>query len=208
MVVPAAVDHRQMPILIEPLEADHRRMKAKSMRRFQHFALRDAELRSRAVVRGIAIGHDRVQTVVAARQLDHDENSLGMRLDAGALERLRRQRRRRAAQHKRQSGADADAVQPADQKVATGTRRTHGHPFSWHLERSLPTCSNIDRRPRFAYPNWYCGVLKTRYSSSRSESSSSGPGCTRVVPSRPRRKSTSTARSFSPSGTDRNLRAR
>ena len=87
-----------------------------------HVAIRDPELRPGAVVRGVGVRNDRVQAVVAAGQLDDDEDPLGMLLDAGALERLRRERRRRAAQDERQSGADADAVQPAGEEVAAGAR--------------------------------------------------------------------------------------
>ena len=118
MVVAAAVDDRQQAVLVEPLEPDHRRMEAEAVGGLDDLALGDSQLRPSAVVRRVAVRHDGVQAVVAARQLDDDENPLGMLLDAGALERLRRQRRGRAAQDQRQAGADADAVQPAGQKVA------------------------------------------------------------------------------------------
>jgi hypothetical protein len=72
----------------------------------------------RAVIGRVAVGHDRVQPVVAAGQLDDDENALGMLLDARAFERLRRERCRCAAQDERQAGADADAVESPDQEVA------------------------------------------------------------------------------------------
>ena len=44
-----------------------------------------------------------------------------MLLDARAFERLRGQRRRRAAQDERQAGADADAVQAAREEIAART---------------------------------------------------------------------------------------
>ena len=70
------------------------------------------------VVRGVAKRHDGVQAVVATGQLDDDEDAVGMLLDARALERLRGERRRRAAQEQRQPRADTDAVHAADQEVA------------------------------------------------------------------------------------------
>ena len=118
MIVAAAVDDAEHAVLVQPLEADHRRMKAEAVGGLEHVALLDPELRPGAVVGRIAVRHDRVQPVVAAGQLDDDENALGMLLDARALERLRRERGRRAAQDERQPGADADAVQSAGEEIA------------------------------------------------------------------------------------------
>ena len=85
MVVAAAMDDRQQAVLVEPLEADHRRMEAEAVGGLDDLALGDSEFRPRAIVRGVAVRHDGVQAIVAARQLDDDENALGMRFDAGAL---------------------------------------------------------------------------------------------------------------------------
>ena len=127
MVVAAAVDDGEQAVFVEMLEADHRGMKAEAVGRFDHLVLGDAELRPRAVVRRIAVRHDGVQAVVAARQLDDDENALRTFFDARPLQGLRRQRGGRAAQHERQAGADADAVEPAGQKLASRTRTTHNN---------------------------------------------------------------------------------
>ena len=73
-------------------------------------------MRPGAVIRRVAERHDGVQPVVAARQFEDDEDPFGMLLDARALERLRGQRSRRAAEEHRKRGADADAVQPRARK--------------------------------------------------------------------------------------------
>ena len=60
-------------------------MEAEAVGGLDDLALRDAQLRPGAVVRRVAVRHDGVQAVVAARQLDDDEDPLGVLLDAGAL---------------------------------------------------------------------------------------------------------------------------
>ncbi len=118
MVVAATVDHRQVAILVESLEADHRRMEAKAVGDFDHLALGDPDLRPGPVVRRVAEGHDGVQSIIAAGQLNDDEDAVGMLFDTGALQRLRRERRRCAAEDQRQHAADTDAVHPADEEIA------------------------------------------------------------------------------------------
>src|SRR6266487_3093942 len=114
-------------------------MKSESLCAFQQFALRNPELRPGAIVGRIAIRHDRVETVVTARQFDRHEYPLGMLLDAGAFERLRGKSRRRAIQHQRQTRSNANAVEATDQKVATRTRTIHVHPFTRHHQYSYPS---------------------------------------------------------------------
>ena len=118
MIVAAAVHDAEHAVLVQPLEADHRGMKAEPLGGLEHVAILDPEIRPGAVIRRVAVRHDRVQPVVAAGQLDDDENALGVLLDARAFERLRRERGRCAAQDERQAGADADAVQSPDQEIA------------------------------------------------------------------------------------------
>jgi hypothetical protein len=120
MVVAAAVDDPKHPVLVEPLEPDHRRMKAEALAGLDRVVLCDSKLRPCAVVGRIAVRHDRVQAVVAAGQLDHDEDPLGVLLDAGPGECLRREGGRRPAENQRQAGADADAVQALGQEFAAG----------------------------------------------------------------------------------------
>ena len=54
MVVAAAVHDGHQAILVEPLEADHRRMKSKAIGEFDRLAFGNAEIRSGAIVGGIA----------------------------------------------------------------------------------------------------------------------------------------------------------
>src|SRR4029079_9313737 len=119
MLVSAAVDYAEHAVLVETFEAEHRRMKAETVCRLDGVALLDPQLRTRAVVRWIAIRHDRVQAVVATGQLDDHENTLGMPFDAGAFERLRRQGSGGAAQDHRERSANTDAIQSANEKFAT-----------------------------------------------------------------------------------------
>src|SRR4051812_22251945 len=95
-------------------------MEPKAVRRLQHLALPDAKLWPRAVVDRIAVRHDRVQPVVAARELDDHEDALGVALDAGAFKCLCRKRGGRAAQDDRQRGAGADAVESTNEEFAAG----------------------------------------------------------------------------------------
>src|SRR5439155_22090833 len=113
MIVAAAVNDAEHAVLVESLEADHRRMKTESFGGLEHLAILDPEFRSGAVVGRIAVGYDGIQPVIASGQLDDDEDAFRVLLDAGTLERLGGERRRCAAQDERQTGADADAVHPA-----------------------------------------------------------------------------------------------
>ena len=92
-------------------------MEAEAVGDLDDLALGDPELRPRAVVRGVAKGHDRVQSVVAAGQLDDHEDAVRMFLDAGALQRLGRERGRRPAEDQREHPADTDAAHPAHEKI-------------------------------------------------------------------------------------------
>ena len=110
-------------------------------------------------------------------------------------ERLRGQRRRCAAQDERQPGADADAVQAPDEKIAAGARQPMCHAMS------IPACSISD-------PVTLSQLILRRAQHEIQQLpervSSFSPGRMLDVPSLPRRKSTSTARSLSASGTRRN----
>ena len=117
-----------------------------------------------------------------------------MLLDAGAFERLRGQRRRRAAQDERQAGADADAVQAAGEEVAArtehhGTDVRHGLSTSGLAAHPSPT-QLILRRAQAPGTAARAATLPA-----------SRPAGSSAVPSLPRRNSTSTARSLAASGT-------
>ena len=124
MIVPAAVDDAEQAVLVQPLETDHRGMKAEPLGGFEHVAILDPEIRPGAVIGRVGVRDDRIQPVVAAGQLDDDQDALGMLLDARAFERLRRERGRCAAQDERETGADADAVQSPSQEIAARARTT------------------------------------------------------------------------------------
>ena len=66
MVVAAAVHDRHQAILVEPLEADHRRMESEAVGEFDRLVLRNPQVRPGAIVRGVAERNDRVQAVIAA----------------------------------------------------------------------------------------------------------------------------------------------
>ena len=68
-------------------------MKAEPVGRLEDLALLDAQMRPRAIVGRVAVGHDGIQAVVTACEFDDDQNAFGMFLDAGALECLRGERR-------------------------------------------------------------------------------------------------------------------
>src|SRR4051812_18306791 len=97
-------------------------MKSEAVANADDLPIRNPQVRSRAVIRSVAARNDRVQSIVAARELDHNENSLWMLLQARSLKRLRSECRRCPVQNERQPGADTDAVQASDEKVAAGTR--------------------------------------------------------------------------------------
>src|SRR2546430_11537147 len=76
MIVAAAVHDAQQPVLVQPFEADHRRMETEAVGNLDDFSIWNSQIRPRAMVRRVAERDDRVQAVVAARQLDDDENPL------------------------------------------------------------------------------------------------------------------------------------
>ena len=121
MVVAAAVHNGEESLLVEALEADHRRVEPEAIGNLDDMALGNSELRSDAVVLRIAIRNHRVQAVVASRELEHHENPLRVLLEARSLQCLRGQRRRRPVEEERQPGAESQAVHPSDEEVAAGT---------------------------------------------------------------------------------------
>src|SRR5262245_29259781 len=129
MVVPTAVHDRHLAVFVQALETNHRRVKSESVANLDDLALWDAQMGTRAVIRRIAVRHDGVQAVVAARQFDDDEDTLGVFLDARPLERLRRQRGGGAGDEHRQGGANADPIEAAREEVASRTAARHSTPL-------------------------------------------------------------------------------
>src|SRR5262245_10183827 len=89
MVVAAAMNDRDRPVLAQPVEPDHRLMEPESISPLDRVALPNADRRPGAVIGGVAVGNDGIESIVAARQLDDDEDALGMFFDARAAKRLR-----------------------------------------------------------------------------------------------------------------------
>ena len=159
---------------------------------------RNADARPRAVVGRIAVRHDGVQPVVAARQLEHDEDALGMLLDARALQRLRGQRRRRAAEEERQPGADADAVQPGRGSRAASKSHMSQPP---RLSRNA---RDVEQTAASAPVPSVHLVFRRAEHEVEQFAQARAPTSTDL----PRRNSTNTARSFADSGTLRNRLAK
>ena len=149
-------------------------MEAEAIGRLDDVAIRDAELRSR---------HGSTQDRRTARPCSSRRCRRTARSRRGSApgcfstlvpaSACAVKRRRRAAQHKRQTGADADAVQPAGQKVAAREHETDSSGSFRDLPSSPPrSCMNLSSP--LAAPSLsqldIDGVLQTtRYSSSRSE---------------------------------------
>src|SRR6266568_2267321 len=105
---------RELAVLVEALEPRHGRLKAEMLIELAQPFLPDADAGPGAVVGVIAIGHDRVEPVVAAGELDHHQ-------DAAVLRRLRRGRlrpERRALEIARR--AQDEAAEACTQEIAAG----------------------------------------------------------------------------------------
>jgi hypothetical protein len=79
LVVADAVHDGEMAVLVEALEARHGRLKAEMLIEPAQPFLLDADAGSGGVVSVIAIGHDRVEAVVAAGQFDDDQDAAVLR---------------------------------------------------------------------------------------------------------------------------------
>ena len=93
--IAATFDDGQHAVFKKPLETDQGRVEPHSIGNRQEVVLRDSEIRTRSVVSVVAERHHGVETVVAAGELDDDEDSLRVLL-SGSSERLSRQSHRGA----------------------------------------------------------------------------------------------------------------
>ena len=105
-------------VLEETLEAHHRWMEAKAVGDLDDLALRNPELRPRLVVLRVTERHHRIQAVIAARQLDDDEDAVRMLLDARALKGLSGERGGRPIQDERQSRTETETVHSLGDEIA------------------------------------------------------------------------------------------
>ena len=74
VLVAAAVHDGQLAVLIEALESGHAAAEAEMVVDRADLLLGDAEMRAVLVIRVVAVGNQRVESVVAAGQFQHDEN--------------------------------------------------------------------------------------------------------------------------------------
>ena len=97
---------RELAVLEQPFEADHAAAETEMIVDRQQFLLRDPDRRPMPVIGVVAVGHERVEPVVAAGKLEHDENpAVGFGLGRESGSRLREERRCA------QGGADAKPAQ-------------------------------------------------------------------------------------------------
>ena len=99
-------------------------MEAKTVRDLDDLAFGNTELRSRFVVRRIAKRDDGIQSVVATRQFDDDEDAIRVLLEARTFERLGRERGGRAIQEEGQSRAESETVHASNNEVPAVTAAT------------------------------------------------------------------------------------
>src|SRR5262245_64581312 len=112
LVVADAVHDGEMPILVEPLEPRHGRLQAEMLIELAQPLRLEADARPRAIVGIIAIGHDRVEPVIAAGKLDHDQDAALLRRGGG----LRPERRALEIA----GGAQSEAAETQAQEIAAG----------------------------------------------------------------------------------------
>ena len=79
LVVTDTMDDREMAVLVEALEPGHGRLKAEMLVELSQPLLLDANARSGLVVGVVAIGHDRVEPIVAAGQFDDHQDAALLR---------------------------------------------------------------------------------------------------------------------------------
>jgi hypothetical protein len=79
LVIADAVDDREMAVLVEPLHAGHVRLEAEMIVELAQLVGPDADLRTRPVIGVVAIGHHGVEPVIAAGELDDDQDAAGLR---------------------------------------------------------------------------------------------------------------------------------
>src|SRR5262249_38400041 len=99
-------------ILVEPLEPRHGRLQAEMLIELAQPLRLEADARPRAVVGVIAIGHDRVEPVIAAGKLDHHQDAALLRCGGG----LRPERRALEVA----GSAQRQAAKAQTQEIAAG----------------------------------------------------------------------------------------
>ena len=122
VVVAAAVRDREAAVLIQALEPRHPRAEGEVVVDRAELRPPEPDRRPVAVVGVVAVGHERVEPVVAAGELKHQQDPVvgrGLRGEGGGG----------PAEEPRHDGAHADAAQAGAQRLAAGERQqvARGH---------------------------------------------------------------------------------
>ncbi len=76
LIVAYAVDNRHLAVLEHPLKAHHRLLEAELVVDLKQFVFAQAKLGTRVVIGVVAKRHDRVEPVIAARELDDNQDAI------------------------------------------------------------------------------------------------------------------------------------
>jgi hypothetical protein len=119
-----ALQHGQLALAPERDKRRQRRMKSRTVGQRHHIVFRDCELRAQCVIRGIGIRNHRIEAVVAAFQLDQDEELVvadtGRRCGESDARRAERRPRECRCQRSRGCGAQKVAAVHASSSCAMG----------------------------------------------------------------------------------------
>jgi hypothetical protein len=108
----------EVAVLVETFHARHRVLEAEMIVELAQLVGTDADLRPRLVIGVVAIGHHRVEPVIAAGQFDDDEDAAGLwrRCRGG----LRKERRTSEARGAEDHAAETGAQEVAPRQAAEG----------------------------------------------------------------------------------------
>ena len=165
LLVTAAVNHGQLAVFVELLETRHAGVPAVVVVDLEQPLCPYAQRRAVAVIGIVAIGHQRVQAVVAARQLDHHQDPIRvagiLREHIGRLPECDRHAAITQAIH-------GQARQAGPQKRAAAQRRCGKVVGPGDAVKCLQF---VVWHGASFQPNWYSGRLMIRCRSSRNGSS-------------------------------------
>src|ERR1700719_1456637 len=116
------MDDGHVAVLVEALKARHGVLEAEMIVELAQACRLDADPRSCAVIGVIPVGHNGVETVIAAGQLDHHQDTVLLRRACGGLGPGR-------SAGERADGAECEAAETCAQKIATrhaADPRKHG----------------------------------------------------------------------------------
>ncbi len=86
ILVTAAMNNGHLAVFIEALESSHARIESKVVVDDAQFVLGNAYIRPLLIIGIVAVGHNSIQAIVAAGELEYDEYlATGGRLGSGGL---------------------------------------------------------------------------------------------------------------------------